>query len=92
MTDSTNNVALYLTIQNNNVTKFTFDTLFSYFSGKKVLANGNLHGSVPTYITQEGGSVKIYYMNPGDNNINPTPDEFQDLSSFTITDLVTPVE
>ena len=39
----------------------------------------------------EGGVIKIYYMTPGDRNINPTPDEYQDLSSFTITDLVKPV-
>ena len=92
MIDSSSNVALYITIQNTSETEFTSDTLAEYFAGKKVLANGNLHGSVPTYIAGEGGSIKVYYMNSGDNNINPTPDEYQDLSSFTITDLVTPVE
>lgn len=92
MTDSTSNVALYLTIQNVFDTQFTANKLAEYLAGKKVLANGNLHGVVPTYITGEGGSIKIYYRTPGDNNINPTPDEYQDLSSFTITDLVTPVE
>ena len=92
LTDSTNNIALYLTIQNTNETEFTADTLASYLAGKKVLANGNLHGVVPTYIAGEGGIIKVYYMTPGDNNINPTPDEYQDLSSFTITDLVSPVE
>ena len=92
MTDSTSNVALYLTIQNVFDTQFTANKLAEYLAGKKVLANGNLHGVVPTYIVGEGGSIKIYYMTPGDNNINPTPDEYQDLSSFTITDLVTPVE
>ena len=94
MTYSASNVALYLTIQNTSETEFDVFSLYSYLSGNKVLANGNLHGSVPTYI--EGGvvsgTIKVYYMNPGDNNINPTPDEYQDLSSFTITDLVTPVE
>ena len=92
MTDSSSNVALYLTIQNTDETELTADTLASYLSGKKVLANGNLHGVVPTYIAGEGGIIKIYYRTPGDSNINPTPDEYQDLSSFTITDLVTPVE
>lgn len=92
MTDSANNVVLYLTIQNTDETELTADTLASYLTGKKLLANGNLHGAVPTYIAGEGGSIKVYYMNTGDNNINPTPDEYQDLSSFTITDLVTPVE
>ena len=92
MTNSTDNVALYLTIQNTNGTELTADSLASYLADKKVLANGNLHGSVPTYISGEGGVIKIYYMTPGDNNINPTPDEYQDLSSFTITDLVTPVK
>lgn len=92
MTNSTDNVALYLTIQNTDGTELTADSLASYLADKKVLANGNLHGSVPTYISGEGGVIKVHYMTPGDNNINPTPDEYQDLSSFTITDLVTPVK
>ena len=92
MTNSTDNIALYLTIQNTSNDTFTADTLASYFAGKKVLANGNLHGVVPTYIAGEGGIIKVYYRTLGDNNINPTPDKYQDLSSFTITDLVTPVE
>lgn len=92
MTNSTDNVALYLTIQNTDETELTADSLASYLVGKKVLANGNLHGSVPTYISGEGGVIKVHYMTPGDSNINPTPDEYQDLSSFTITDLVTPVK
>lgn len=92
MTNSTDNVALYLTIQNTDETAFTADTLASYLAGKKVLANGNLHGVIPTYIAGEGGSIKVYYRNPGDNNINPDPDVFGDLSSFAISDLVTPVE
>ena len=92
MTNSTDNVALYLTIQNISEDTFTSDTLASYLANNKVLANGNLHGVVPIYIAGEGGVIKIYYRTPGDSNINPTPDEYQDLSSFTITDLVTPVE
>ena len=92
MADSTNNVVLYLTIQITVNTTLTADMLTGYLAGKKVLANGNLHGVVPTYIAGEGGVIKVYYMTPGDNNINPTPDEYQDLSSFTITDLVTSVE
>ena len=92
MTYSSSNVVLYLTIQNAYNIEYSNDTLSDYLAGKKVLANGNLHGSVPTYITKEGGSIKVYYMNPGDNNINPEPDVFSDLSSFTITDIVSPVE
>ena len=92
MTNSSSNVALYLTIKNADETELTADTLASYLAGKKVLANGNLHGVVPTYIAGEGGVIKVYYRTPGDSNINPTPDEYQDLSSFTITDLVSPVE
>lgn len=92
MIDSASNVSLYLTIQNTSKYTFSDDGLASYLSGKKVLANGNLHGVVPTYIAGEGGVIKIYYRTPGDSNINPTPDEYQDLSSFTITDLVSPVE
>lgn len=92
MTNSTDNVGIYLTIQNTYETEFTADTLASYLAGKKVLANGNLHGSIPTYIAGEGGSIKVYYMNSGDNNINPDPDVYGDLSSFEISDLVSPVE
>ena len=92
MTNSANNIVLYLTIQTTYNNEFTADDLAYYLRGKKVLANGNLHGVVPTYIAGEGGSIKVYYRTPGDNNINPTPDEYQDLSSFTITDLVSPVE
>ena len=92
LTNSSSNIALYLTIQNINKDKFDIYTLASYFAGKKVLANGNLHGVIPTYIAGEGGKIKIYYRTPGDNNINPTPDEYQDLSSFEISDLVTPVD
>ena len=91
LTYSSNNIALYLTIQNTDGTEFTANDLVSYLADKKVLVNGNLHGVVPTYIAVEGGVVKIYYMTPGDNNINPPPDEYQDLSSFTISDLVSPV-
>lgn len=92
MTDSISNVALYLTINNSSRDTFTANTLASYLAGKKVLANGNLHGVVPTYIAGEGDVIKVYYRTPGDSNINPTPDEYQDLSSFTISDLVTPVD
>lgn len=92
MTDSANSIVLYLNIQNINETRFTANTLASYLTGKKVLANGNLHGAVPTYIAGEGGQIKIYYMNPGDSNINPDPDVYGDLSSFAISDLVSPVE
>ena len=91
MTNSDNNIALYLTIQNSDKTEFTAETLARYLADKKVLANGNLHGAVPTYIEGAYGIIRVHYMNPGDSNINPTPDEYQDLSSFTITDLATPV-
>lgn len=92
MTNSNDNVALYLTIQNTDETQLTAETLATYLVGKKVLVNGNLHGAVPTYIAGEGGQIKIYYMNPGDSNINPDPDVYGDLSSFAISDLVTPVK
>lgn len=92
MKNSANNIALYLTIQNTDETAFTAETLATYFADKKVLANGNLHGVVPTYIAGEFGIIRVYYMTPGDNNINPQPDEFSDLSSFEISDLVKPVK
>ena len=92
MIDSASNVALYLTIQDNSVNEYNWVSLAEYLAGKKVLANGNLHGVVPTYIAGEGGVIKVYYMTPGDNNINPQPDEFADLSSFEISDTVKPVE
>ena len=96
LTNSVDNVVLYLTIQKSYIFEtgnvFNVYTLAEYLAGKKVLANGNLHGVVPTYIAGEGGKIKIYYRTPGDNNINPAPDEYQDLSSFEISDLVSPVE
>lgn len=92
MTDSSSNIALYLTIQNNSVNEFNWVSLGEYLTGKKVLANGNLHGVVPTYIAGEGGVINVHYMTPGDSNINPQPDEFADLSSFEISDTVKPVE
>lgn len=96
LTNSVDNVVLYLTIQKSYIfeTGNTFNTitLASYLAGKKVLVTGNLHGVVPTYIAGEDGVIKIYYMTPGDNNINPTPDEYQDLSSFEISELVSPVD
>lgn len=92
ITNSNDGIALYLTIQNITNTSFTADMLASYLAGKKVLANGNLHGLVPTYIAGEGGTIKVYYRTPGDSDINPPPDEFVDLSSFAISDLVNPVE
>lgn len=92
MTKPNDDVALYITIQNTAETAFTAEKLATYFIGKKVLANGNLHGAVPTYIAGESGVNNIYYMTPGDSNINPDPDVYGDLSSFAISDLVTPVE
>lgn len=96
LTNSTDNVVLYLTIQKGYIfeTGNTFNTitLASYLAGKKVLVTGNLHGVVPTYIAGEDGKIKIYYRTPGDSNINSTPDEYQDLSSFEISELVTPVD
>ena len=94
MTNSSSNIVLYFTIMNTSDELFTSDTLTSYFknSSVNVLANGNLHGLVPTYIESNGNQIMIHYRTPGDSNINPTPDEYQDLSSFTITDLVTRVE
>ena len=91
MTNSTDNIALYFIIQNTSETEFTSDTLISYLADNEVLANGNLHGVVPTYISGIGGSIYVYYMTPGDNNINPDPDVFGDLSSFVISDKVSPV-
>lgn len=96
LTNSADNVVLYLTIQKSYIfetgNQFNTVTLASYLAGKKVLANGNLHGVVPTYIAGEDGKIKIYYRTPGDNNINPTPNEYQDLSSFEISELVSPVD
>ena len=92
MKDSAKGIALYLTIQNTDTNSFTADTLTEYLDGEHVLANGNLHGLVPTYIAGEYGKINIYYRTPGDSNINPKPDEFANLSSFTISDLVSPVE
>lgn len=93
MTNSTDNVVLYLTIQDTNEISFTVDDLDIYLRFHKVLVNGNLHGAVPTYIESDGsGKIKIHYMNPGDSNINPDPDVYDSISSFTITDLVSPVK
>lgn len=92
MTNSADNIVLYFTINNTNDRILNIYDILSYLDGKKVLANGNLHGVVPTYISGEGSVIKIYYMTPGDSNINPTPDEYQNTSSFTISDLVTPVK
>lgn len=92
LTNSGDNIALYLTIQSAQEDEYTADTLASYLAGKKVLVNGNLRGVVPTYIAGEGGSIKVYYMTPGDSNINPDPDVYSDLSSFAISDLISPVE
>lgn len=88
MKNSANNVVLYLTIQNEDYNEFTSDTLAEYLINKKVLANGNLHGLVPTYIHRDASIFKFYYMNPGDNTIDVQPDEYQDLSSFEISDSV----
>lgn len=90
--NSTDNVVLYLCIQKLDDYAFSIANLSEYLADKKVLVNGNLHGVVPTYIAGEGGVIKIYYRTPGDSNINPTPDEYHDLSSFTIDELITPVE
>lgn len=89
MTNSNDNITIYLTINNIDSVEFTADTLYTYLTGNnnKVLVNGNLHGVVPTYIAGERGVIKIYYRTPGDNNTNTQPDEYQDLSSFTITDI-----
>lgn len=92
MINSHDGIVLYLTIQNITDTTFTADTLASYLAGKKVLANGNLHEMVPTYIAGEGGTIKVYYRIPGGSDIYPQPDVFADLSSFDISDLVTLVE
>lgn len=92
MTNSTDNVVLYLTIEDTEETPYTADDLHRHFVGHNVLVNGNLHGLVPTYISIEGATIDIHYRTPGDSNINPTPDSYSDLSSFTITDLVKPVE
>ena len=86
LTNSADNIVLYLTIQNDSVLYINKNELAEYLAGKKVKVNGNLHGVVPTYIAGEGLTIKVYYMTPGDNNINPQPDEYSDLSSFTISD------
>lgn len=87
-----NYTVLYLIIYNTSQEEFAVDTLASYLSDKKVLVNGNLNGNVPTYIKGEGGIIKMYYRTAGDNNINQEPDVYSDLSSFEISDLVTPVD
>lgn len=91
MTDSTDNIVLYITINNSDNSQIDHAALVSYLAGKKVSASGNLHGSVPTYITGEGRGIKIYYMTPGDSNINPDPEVIGDISSFNISDQVTPI-
>ena len=61
-------------------------------NNKNIKQDGQKRGAIPTYIAGEGGSIKVYYINPGDNNINQRPDEYQNLFSFTISDLVSPVD
>lgn len=90
--NSTDNVVLYLCIQKLDDYAFPIAELAEYLADKKILVNGNLHGFVPTYIAGEGGVIKIYYRTPGDSNINQTPDEYQDLSSFEISEIITPLE
>lgn len=91
MTYSNNNIVLYLTILKTDNTAFTANTLASYLAGKKVLANGNMNGNIPTYIAGEGGNIKMYYRTAGDTNINQEPDVYSDLSSFAISDLVSEI-
>ena len=86
----TNNTStFYLNYQNTSEDKLnTLDSLKTALAGKSLLCTGHTDSDTAEYISGEGGNIVVGVV---DNSDKSTSDIDID-SSFTITDLVSPVE
>ena len=87
LTNSTS--TFYFTYQNISEDKLnTLDSLKTALSGKSLLCTGHTDSDTAEYISGEGGNIVVGVVNKSDNSTSGITID----SSFTITDLVSPVE
>lgn len=85
---------IYLMYQNTSDNELNIDNLTTALSYKKVLCTGHLGNSDetnadPKYVSGESGVLEVYYVLQ--NNVSGTITS-KSIASFTISDLVTPVD
>lgn len=89
ITISNNTDAFYFTYQNTSGDKLnTLDRLKTALKGKSLLCNGHTDSDTAEYISGEGGNIVVGVVDNSDHSTSGITID----SSFTITDLVTPVE
>ena len=87
LTNSTS--TFYFNYQNNSEDKLnTLDSIKTALSGKCVLCNGHTDSDTAEYISGEGGNIVVGVVDNSDKSTSGITID----TSYTITDLVTPVE
>ena len=87
LTNSTS--TFYLTYQNTSYEKIiTLDSLKTALAGKCLICTGHTDSEIAEYISGEGANIVVGVVDKSDNSTSGITID----SSFTITDLVTPVE
>lgn len=78
---------VYVTYISEYASQYTIATLKNALTGKSLVCNGYLNGSVAEYITSEGGNLSVGVVDVSDGS---TTGETID-NTFSITDEVTPI-
>ena len=86
--------SIYITYLDNKGTSYNMQPLTMELSGKKLLCTGVLGNSdetlaTPLYVSGEAGGLEVYYVLKNDTSGTISS---KSITSFTIFDLVTPVE
>ena len=89
ITLTSNTSTFYLTYQNISEDQLsTLDSLKTALAGKCLLCTGHTDSEIAEYISGEGANIVVGVVDKSDNSTSGITID----SSFTITDLVTPVE
>ena len=88
------NDKIYINLENTNDQSYDMNDLVTELSGKKVICTGHLGNSDetkadPKFISGEAGGLEVYYVLQNDTSGAITS---KSVTSYTITDDVTPVE
>lgn len=89
ITLTSNTSTFYFTFQNNSEDKInTLDSLKTALAGKSLICTGHTSSETAEYISGKGDNIIVGVVNKSDNSTSGITID----SSFTITDLVKPVE
>ena len=89
ITITNNTSTFYFTYQNTSEAKLnTLESLKTALAGKSLLCTGHTDSDTAEYISGEGGNIVVGVVDKSDNSTSGITID----SSFTITDLVSPVD